>query len=128
MSVDGRADRASAVTDTVQSRLLGGHNHGYHADPPPLDALSSSGGSGEVQTTTVRGLTFIKRGGWVFVSGNSSDSRQTVSSAFRPPSIVNIPYVSFEANGQGISIDSDGSIASLYEGDIQPTVYPAGEA
>ena len=96
--------------------------------PPPLDALSSSGGSGEVQTTTVRGLTFIKRGGWVFVSGNSSDSRQTVSSAFRPPSIVNIPYVSFEANGQGISINSDGSISSLYEGDIQPTVYPAGEA
>ena len=107
---------------------MGGHNHGYHADPPPSDALNSSGGSGEVQTTTVKGLTFIKRDGWVFVSGNSSDSRQTVSSAFRPPSIVNIPYTSFEANGRGISIDSDGSIASLYEGDIQPTVYPAREA
>ena len=96
--------------------------------PPPSDALNSSGGSGEVQTTTVKGLTFIKRDGWVFVSGNSSDSQQTVSSAFRPPSIVNIPYTSFEANGRGISIDSDGSIASLYEGDIQPTVYPAREA
>ena len=125
--MDGRANRASAVTDTAQSHLLGGHNNGYHADPP-LDALNSSGGSGETQTTTVSGLRFIKRDGWVFVSGYTlGSSGGTLGSKFRPPSTVTIPYAGPDA-GNTIDIDSNGGIATSGSGDIQPTVYPASEA
>ena len=131
VSVDGRANRASAVTDTTQSHLPGGHNNGYHADPPPpLDALSSSGGSGEVQTTTVYGLRFIKKDGWVFVSGEPvSSTRKTLGSAFRPPSTVDIPYLGAYTGDHTISINSDGLIsAPTGSGIIQPTIYPARQA
>ena len=96
--------------------------------PPPLDALNSSGGSGETQTTTVSGLRFIKRGGWVFVSGYTPGlSGGTLGSKFRPPSTVTIPYAGSYA-GNTINIDSDGGIATSGSGTIQPTIYPAGEA
>ena len=96
--------------------------------PPPLDALNSSGGAGEVQTTTVSGLQFIKRDGWVFVSGQASGSSGSLSSGFRPPSDVRIPYLDGHAGDNMICIRSSGSVEALYEAAIQPTAYPAGEA
>lgn len=104
------------------------HHHGYHADPPPSVALNSSGGSGEVQATTESGLTFIKRDGWVFVSGQANGSEGFLDSAFCPPSTVRIPYLSGNSGGNMIRIQSSGSVEALWEGFIQPTVYPAREA
>ena len=98
--------------------------------PPPLDALNSSGGSGEVQTTTLSGLSFIRKDGWVFVSGEPIDSSSKIlGSAFRPPSTVDIPYPGAYTDDHTISINSNGLIsAPTGSGVIQPTVYPARQA
>lgn len=94
-----------------------------------MDALNSSGGSWEVQTTTVSGITFIKRDGWVFVSGNPSGSSSGfLSSAFRPPATVGVPYST--GSSEGVFIRPNGEVQVMVGNGtiIQPTVYPARQA
>ena len=106
--------------------------------PPPLDALNSSGGSGEVQTTTFRGLSFIRKDGWVCVSGKytSSSSSSKVPTAFRPAGTVYYRLVDGDdltIADSAFYIDSGGSVGiedDRFEGiyTINPFVYPARQA
>ena len=131
-------DESASLMDDIIDSLNGRSPSWLSRRPPPSVALNSSGGSGEVQTTTLRGLKFIRKDGWVCVSGKyiTSSSSSKIPPAFRPATTV---YYSV-SDGDDLTrvnaalyIDSDGSVDiedDRFDGIyiINPFVYPAGEA
>lgn len=123
-----------AIRHPSATSAKGGQPHEHHSDPPPSEALAGSGEPGDVQTTTVSGLTFIRKNGWVFVSGifNYSVNTGAVGEAFRPPARVCIAKVS-KGDEALVYVDPSGSLGSTSYGLygthlIEPVVYPARES